>query len=80
MGQGGRKAERRSAEQVLSPRERQILVLIANGCRSQDIAARLHISVATVDVHRRNITGKLDLHSIADLTKYAIRERLVQVD
>jgi DNA-binding NarL/FixJ family response regulator len=68
------------AAEVLGPRERQVLALIAEGRRSQDIAARLHVSVATVEVHRRNIMRKLDLHSIAELTKYAIRERLIRLD
>lgn len=58
----------------LGRREREVLRLIAAGHRSQAIAAQLHISVATVDVHRRNIMRKLDLHTVADLTKHAIRE------
>jgi len=60
----------------LGRREREVLQLLAEGERSQGIAARLHISVATVEAHRRNIMRKLNLHSIAELTKYAIREGL----
>lgn len=60
----------------LGRRERQVLRLLAEGHRSTAIAARLLISVATVETHRRNIMRKLDLHSVADLTKYAIREGL----
>ena len=60
----------------LGRREREVLQLLAEGQRSPSIAARLHISVATVEVHRRNIMRKLGLHSIAELTKYAIREGL----
>jgi two-component system NarL family response regulator len=61
----------------LSRREREVLRLIAEGSRSITIAAQLHISVATVEVHRRNIMRKLGLHSIAELTRYAIREGII---
>ncbi len=60
----------------LGQREREVLQLIAEGHRSQQIAERLSISVATVEVHRRNIMRKLGMHSVAELTKYAIREGL----
>jgi DNA-binding NarL/FixJ family response regulator len=60
----------------LGRREREVLQLLAEGERSPAIAARLHISVATVEAHRRNIMRKLNLHSVAELTKYAIREGL----
>lgn len=60
-------------------REREVLQLIAEGLSSPEIAARLFISVSTVDVHRRNIMNKLGLHSIAELTKYAIRHGLTSV-
>jgi two-component system NarL family response regulator len=60
----------------LGRRERQVLALLANGKRSTEIASELAISVATVEVHRRNIMRKLDLHTVAELTKYAIREGL----
>lgn len=61
---------------VISPREREVLQLIAEGKTTKQIALRLHISAKTVDTHRRNIMDKLDIHSIAELTKYAIREGL----
>jgi two-component system NarL family response regulator len=64
---------------VLGRRERQVLALIAEGQRSPAIAARLKISVATVDGHRRNIKRKLGLHTVADLTRYAVREGLVSL-
>ncbi|OGA18093.1 MAG: DNA-binding response regulator [Betaproteobacteria bacterium RIFCSPLOWO2_12_FULL_63_13] len=60
----------------LGPRERQVLTLLADGNSSSEIGAQLHISVSTVEVHRRNIMRKLNLHGIAELTKYAIREGL----
>lgn len=62
---------------MLGRREREVLRLIAQGQRTNTIAERLHISSATVEAHRRNIMRKLDLHSVADLTRYAIREGLV---
>jgi len=60
----------------LTPREREILQLIAEGRDTKQIASRLHVSTKTVETHRRKIMEKLDLHSIAELTKYAIREGL----
>jgi two-component system NarL family response regulator len=60
----------------LSAREREVLILIANGKTSAEIAARLQISAGTVEAHRRNIMTKLGLHTIAELTKYAVREGL----
>lgn len=63
---------------TLSPRERQVAILLAEGKTAADIAAQLHISPNTVDVHRRNIMRKLDLHNVVDLTKYAIRSGLIE--
>jgi two-component system NarL family response regulator len=63
----------------LAPREREVLALIADGRHSIEIAARLGISAATVDVYRRNITRKLDLYTIPELTKYAIRTGLTSL-
>lgn len=60
----------------LSSRERQVLQLVAEGHTSVQIAAHLTMAASTVEVHRRNIMRKLDLHSIADLTKFAIRNGL----
>lgn len=60
----------------LGRREREVLALLAEGKNSSEIAARMHIAASTVEVHRRNIMRKLDLHSVAELTKYAIREGL----
>jgi DNA-binding NarL/FixJ family response regulator len=61
----------------LGKREKQVLKLIAEGQRSAAIAKRMSITVATVDAHRRNILRKLQLHSAADLTRYAIRQGLI---
>ena len=60
----------------LGRREREVLQHLAEGCTSPEIASRLFISSSTVDVHRRNIMKKLDLHSVAELTKYAIHQGL----
>ena len=60
----------------LTPREREVLQLIAEGLTSKEAAAQLGTSVKTVETHRTNLIRKLDLHSIAQLTKYAIREGL----
>ena len=56
----------------LTERERQVLQLIAEGLTSLQIGDRLHIAASTVDVHRRNLMRKLDLHNVAELTRYAI--------
>jgi two-component system NarL family response regulator len=63
----------------LSRREREVLRLIAEGARSPAIAGELHVSVATVEVHRRNIARKLGLRTVAELTKYAIREGIISL-
>ncbi|MBI4291005.1 MAG: response regulator transcription factor [Betaproteobacteria bacterium] len=64
---------------VLSPREQEVLRLLASGKRSIEIASDLGISSATVDVHRRNIRDKLGLNTVAELTRYAVREGLHSV-
>ncbi|MBS0374644.1 MAG: response regulator transcription factor [Proteobacteria bacterium] len=61
----------------LAPREREVLCLIAEGARTAAIAERLQVSAATIDVHRRNIMRKLGLRTVAELTRFAIREGLV---
>ena len=64
----------------LSPRERQVLQLIAEGKGTKEVARMLHRSVKTVESHRKNIMEKLDIHTVAELTAYAIREGMVQLD
>lgn len=61
---------------TLSVREREVLQLLAEGRTSKAIGATLHIAVTTVETHRRQIMSKLNLRTIAELTKYAIREGL----
>jgi DNA-binding NarL/FixJ family response regulator len=62
-----------SAFDLLSPREREVLQLVAEGKTSKMIGVDLGISENTVEIHRRNIMQKLNLHSVAELTKYAVR-------
>jgi len=64
----------------LSGREREVLQLLAEGKSTKDIAGMLYISVKTVESYRKQIMDKLSLHSIAELTKYAIREGLAKLD
>jgi len=61
----------------LARREREVLRLIAEGVRSPAIATQLGVTVATIEVHRRNIMRKLGVRTVAELTRYAIREGLV---
>jgi DNA-binding NarL/FixJ family response regulator len=69
-----------SAFAALTPREREVLQLLAEGKATKQAAAALHVSVKTVETHRRQIMTKLDIHSVAELTKYAIREGLTSVE
>jgi len=63
----------------LSPKEREVLQLLAEGVTTKQIASRLYVSVKTIETHRQKIMEKLDIHSIAELTKYAIREGLTHL-
>ena len=73
------KAELSSTE-VLTDREREVLQLIAEGQSTKQIALKLHISAKTVETHRRQIMNKLDMHTVAELTKYAIRKGLTALE
>ena len=64
---------------LLTPREREVLQLIAEGRTTKQIATALFLSVKTVETHRQQIMEKLGLRSIAELTKYAIREGLTSL-
>ncbi|MCA8956898.1 MAG: response regulator transcription factor [Planctomycetes bacterium] len=65
---------------LLTPKEREVLQLIAEGYSTKEIAARLFVSVKTIETHRQNIMKRLEIHSIAQLTKFAIREGLTSLD
>ena len=71
---------RPSALSHLTAREREVLQLLAEGTTAKKIAYELHLSVKTIETHRTQIMDKLDIHSLAELTKYAIREGLTSVD
>jgi len=61
---------------TLTGREREVLQLVAEGKSTKEIALELHVSTKTVEANRRQVMEKLDIHSIAELTKYAVREGL----
>jgi DNA-binding NarL/FixJ family response regulator len=72
--------EKQNAFAVLSDREREVLQLIAEGKTTKQIARMLHVSPKTVEGHRTRIMHKLEIDSIANLTKYAIREGLTSAE
>ncbi len=63
-----------TGSKTLTPREREVLQLVAEGQSTKDIAYKLKVSVKTVETHRQQLMEKLQIHSVAELTKYAIRE------
>jgi DNA-binding NarL/FixJ family response regulator len=69
-----------SAYSILSPREREVLQLMAEGKNTKQIAEGLCVSVKTVEAHRKQMMNKLDIHSVAELTKYAIRQGLTSLE
>lgn len=73
-----RSGEERDSYSALTEREREILKLVAEGHTNNQIAERLFISPKTVDTHRTHIMDKLNLHSRAELVKYAIRRGLLE--
>jgi DNA-binding NarL/FixJ family response regulator len=77
---GGSAAVRADPRGQLSPREREVLQLIAEGLTSKEIAMRLRVAVSTIETHRKQIMAKLDLRSVAELTKFAIRAGLTSLE
>jgi len=63
----------------LTAREREVVQLLAEGKTSKEVAVALNLSVKTAETHRTNVMRKLDLHSVADLVRYAVRNNIVQV-
>lgn len=63
---------------TLTPREREIVQLVGEGRSSKEVASALGISTKTAETHRTNIMRKLDLHSVGDMVRYAIRNKLVE--
>jgi len=74
-GRGGSGPEDRRR---LSPREREVLQMLAEGMSSKEVAVKLGISVKSAETHRSNIMRKLDLHSVSELVRYAIRNKIVE--
>jgi len=68
------------ADSVLTAKEREVLQLLAEGMTTKEIASQLQVSAKTVETHRQHIMNKLDVHSVAELTKYAVREGLSSLE
>ena len=64
----------------LTLREREVLQLISEGSTTKQIAERINISIKTVETHRKNIMDKLNLHTVAELTRYAIRNGITSIE
>lgn len=65
---------------VLTPREREVLQMIAEGKSAKQIAHQLNVSIKTVEAHRKHIMEKLDIYTVAELTKYAIRAGVTHLE
>ncbi len=68
-----------STEKILTPREREIVQLVAEGKSTKEVAVTFNLSVKTAETHRSNIMRKLNLHSVGELVLYAVRNNIVQV-
>ena len=68
-----------SGRQMLTPREREVVQLLAEGKSSKEVAVALDLSVKTAETHRSNVMRKLDIHSVSELVLYAVRNNIVQV-
>ena len=69
-----------SQPMVLNDREREVLQLLSEGKSTKEIALELHVSTKTIEANRRHIMEKLDIHNVAELTKYAVREGLTSLE
>ncbi len=76
---GGKEKASDDPFSILSPREREVLQLIAEGNTTKQISSILNVSIKTVDTHRQTIMKKLDVHSAVELTKYAIKMGIVSI-
>jgi DNA-binding NarL/FixJ family response regulator len=70
--------EQAASQPAVTPREREIIQLLGEGQSNKEAAARLNLSVKTIEAHRANIMRKLRLRSFSDLVRYAIRNKIVQ--
>lgn len=77
----GLRGSRRSPEKnPLTPREREVIQLLAEGKSTKEVASILELSVKTAETHRSNIMNKLGLHSVSELVLYAVRNKIVQAE
>ena len=74
------KSETETPESVLSDREIQVLVRLARGATTREVSEELHLSVSTVETYRSRLLEKLNLRNNSDLTRFAIRRRLIDLD
>ena len=72
-----RQRDLQDSYELLSPREREVLQLLAEGRTNKEVASKLDLSVTTVETHRNNLMHKLDLHSTAEIVLYAVRKKIV---
>ena len=70
--------EETASHRALTPREREVVQLLAEGKTNKEVSAALGLSVKTAETHRMNIMRKLNLHSLSDLVRYAVRNNIVQ--
>jgi DNA-binding NarL/FixJ family response regulator len=68
----------RDPHRRLTPREREIIQLLAEGKSNKEVATALNISVKTAETHRTNIMRKLDLHSVSELVRYAVKNKIIE--
>jgi DNA-binding NarL/FixJ family response regulator len=80
MQRAGRAPDREGPFEVLTPRQREVLQLIAEGLSTKEIAWRLGVSLKTVETHRTELMERLGIHGVAGLVRYAIRVGLVHPD
>ncbi|MBI2821008.1 MAG: response regulator transcription factor [Acidobacteria bacterium] len=78
LKRGSRPAAKELPRSRLTPREREIVQLLSEGKSNKEIAVALGISVKTAETHRANIMNKLGLHSVTDLVRYAVRNKMVE--
>ncbi len=82
MGDGAGEAQARGGRSPgeLSARQREVLQLLAEGKTSKEVAVQMDIAVSTVETYRRQIMERLDLHTVAELTKFAVRHGLTSIE
>ena len=78
LNPGRTKKDAAGPVQRLTAREREIVQLLAEGKTNKEVAVALGVNVKTVDAHRANVMHKLDLHSVTDLVRYAIRNQIIE--